>query len=84
VILTQFSELPVGEPKLKSNDIAGEVSKAWNMLDAEMKIAVTDPLMKEFVELREEMETKAKLTPVHTLKDVSATISKINREVCPG
>lgn len=46
-----------------------------------MKVAVTDPLMEELVTLRGEMDTKAKLTPVHTLNDVSATITKINREV---
>jgi hypothetical protein len=50
-------------------------------MDPRTKVAVTDPLMEELVTSREEMDTKAKLTPVHTLNDVSATIMKINHEV---
>lgn len=74
-------ELPAGQPKLQSTDIAKEVSKRWNAMDPETKVAVTDPLMKDLVASREEADTKAKITPVHVLNDVSATMAKINREV---
>ena len=75
------SELPAGQPKLKSNDIVGEVAKTWNMMDSETKVIVTDPLMEGLVASREEADTKAKITPVHVLNDVSATMAKITREV---
>jgi pseudouridine-5'-phosphate glycosidase len=81
--LTHFSELPAGTPKLKANEIVGEVSKAWNAMDVEMKVLVTNPFMEDLATAREEMDTKAKLTPVHVLNDVSATIGKIKLEVCP-
>jgi hypothetical protein len=77
----RLSELPAGEPKFKSNEVVGDISKMWSTMDPETKVAVTDPLMEELVTLREEIDTKVKLTPVHTLNDVSATIAKINHEV---
>ena len=49
----------------------------------EVKVAVTNNLMEELVASREEADTKAKIAPVHVLNDVSATMAKINREVCP-
>ena len=74
-------ELPAGQPKLKSTDIVSEVSIKWKAMDPEMKVAVTEPLMKELVASREEADMKAKIAPVHVLNDVSATMAKINREV---
>ena len=76
------SELPAGQ-KLKSNDVVGEISRKWKMMDSETKVAVTDPLMEELVALQEEADTKAKIAPVHVLNDVNATMAKITREVCP-
>ena len=52
-------------------------------MDPETKLAVTEPLMEELVASRKEADTKAKIAPVHVLNDVSATMAKINREVCP-
>ena len=45
------------------------------------KAAVTDGLLEDLATAREEMDTKAKATPVHILNDVSATVAKITREV---
>lgn len=47
--LDQPPELPTGQPKLKSNNIIREVSKEWKMMDLEMKVIITDPLMEELV-----------------------------------
>ena len=52
-------------------------------MDPEMKAAATDPFMEEFLALREEADTKTKIAPVHVLNDVTATMTKITREVCP-
>ena len=52
-------------------------------MDNKMKATVTDPLMEEFMLAREQADTKPKLTPVHVLNDVSATVAKIKNEVCP-
>ena len=52
-------------------------------MDPEMKTAATDHLLEELVTSREEADAKAKIAPVHILNDVSATMAKINREVCP-
>lgn len=49
LLLNHIPELPIGQPKLKSNDIVGEVSKKWKTMDDEMKAVVTDPLMEELV-----------------------------------
>jgi len=76
-------ELPAGQQKLKSNNIVGEVSKRWNTMDQEMKVALTDPLMEDLIALRQEADTKPKIAPVHVLHDVSTTMAKINREVRP-
>jgi hypothetical protein len=46
------------------------------------KSAATDSLLEELVTARREMDIKAKVTPVHILNDVSATMAKIVREVC--
>ena len=78
---TKPPELPAGQPKLKSNDVVREISKKWKMMDPETKVAITDPLMEELVASREEADMGAKIAPVHILNDVSATMSKINREV---
>ena len=78
---TKSPELPAGQPKLKSNDVVGEISKKWKTMDLEMKVAITDPLMEELVASREEADTGAKIALVHILNDVSATMSKINCEV---
>ena len=51
-------------------------------MDPETKMAVTEPLMRELKVSREEADTKPKIVPVHILNDVSATMMKINREVC--
>lgn len=51
-------------------------------MDSETKVAITDPLLEELVSLREEADTRPKIAPVHVLNDVSATMAKINREVC--
>ena len=50
-------------------------------MNDETKIAVTDPLLEEFVLEREEADTKPKINSVHILNDVSATIGKIKCEV---
>ena len=78
---TKPPELPAGQPKLKSNDVVGEISKKWKTMDPETRAAITDPLMEELVASREEADMGAKIAPVHILNDVSATMSKINREV---
>ena len=52
-------------------------------MDPEVKVAVTDNLMEELIASREEADTKAKIALVHVLNDVSATMAKINCEVCP-
>lgn len=52
------------------------------MLDSGTKVALTDPLLQELVTWREEVDTKPKITPIHVLKDVTATMAKINQEVC--
>lgn len=80
---TKHSELPPGQQKLKSDDIVKEVASQWRELDDEAKVAVTDPLMEELRLAREEADTKPKITPVHVVNDVSATITKIKREVRP-
>lgn len=51
-------------------------------MDWEMQEAITDPLMEEFATLRAEADTKAKVTLVHILNDVTVTITRINSEVC--
>ena len=76
-------ELSTGQPKLKSNDIVGKVSKMWNMMDTKTKVAITDPLIDELAVSQEEADTKTKIVPVHVLNDVSATMAKINCEVHP-
>lgn len=73
--------LPAGEPKLRSNQVAPELSKEWAAMDREMQAAATDPLMEELRAHREEVETRPKITPVHVLKDVTATIAKLTKEV---
>jgi len=45
------------------------------------QVVATDGLLEELVEARQKADTKAKITPVHILNDVSATMAKINREV---
>jgi hypothetical protein len=75
--------LPPGQPKFKSDDIAKDVAEQWNVMDPEMKAAVTNPFLEELVASRNEADTKPKITPVHIFNDVSATMAKINREVCP-
>jgi hypothetical protein len=40
--------------------------------------------MDELVTLQEEINTKSKLIPVHTLNNMSATITKINHKVSSG
>ena len=80
---TKLLGLPAGQPKLKSNDIVGEVSMKWKKMDTELKVAITDPLLEELIASREEADTRAKITPVHVLNDVSATMAKVNREVRP-
>ena len=80
-MLIHTLELSAGQPKLKSNDVVGEVAKKWNVMDIKTKVAITDPLIDELVASRKEIETKAKIAPVHVLNDVSATMGKITREV---
>lgn len=46
------------------------------------KVVATDGPLEELIKARQETDTKAKVTPVHILNDVSATIAKIVREVC--
>jgi hypothetical protein len=53
-------------------------------MDFDTRVAVTDPLLEELVSLREAADMKPKITPVHVLNDVSATMMKINCEVCPS
>jgi len=50
-------------------------------MSGDEKVAATEGLLGELVEARQEADTKAKITPVHILNDVSATMAKINREV---
>ena len=76
-------ELPSGAPKLKSHDVATEVSATWNSMCHETKVMATDGLLEELAETRQEADTRAKVMPVHILNDVSATMAKIIREVCP-
>ena len=76
-------ELSPGQPKLKSNNIAGEATQEWNVMDAEKKAEVTNPLIEELVLVRKEADTKLRITPVHILNDVSATVAKIKHEVHP-
>ena len=52
-------------------------------MDPETKATVTDPLMQDLVASREEADTGAKIAPVH-VNDVSATMARINNEVCPN
>lgn len=73
--------LPAGQPKLRSNEVVGEISREWNMLDLEAKVVVTNPLLEELVTWREEVDTRPKITPIHVLNDVTATMAKINQEV---
>ena len=80
--LKVIPDLPAGQ-QLKANDVVREAAKKWKTMDPEMKPIITDPLIKELVALREEADTKAKVTPVHVLNDVSATMTKITREVRP-
>jgi hypothetical protein len=75
-------ELPSGTPKLKSHEVAQEVSVMWNSMSRDAKAAATDGLLEQLVEARRDMDTKAKITPVHILNDVLATMAKIIREVC--
>ena len=70
-----------GQPKLRSNNIVKDVAKEWNAMDPETKMVVTDPLLGELVSSREEADVKPKIAPVHISNDVSATMTKINREV---
>lgn len=72
--------LPSGA-KLKSNNIVGEVAETWRSMSSDEKVSATEGLLGELVEARQEADTKAKITPVHILNDVSATMAKINREV---
>jgi len=51
------------------------------MMDADTKVAVTDPLLEELVAFREEVDTKPKIMPIHVLRDVTTTMAKINQEV---
>ena len=80
--LKVIPDLPAGQ-QLKANDVVREAAKKWKTMDPEMKAIITDPLIEELVALREEADTKAKVTPVHVLNDVSATMTKITREVRP-
>ena len=80
---TKCSELPPRQHKLKSNDIVKEAASQWCELDDEAKAAVTDPVMEELMLAREEANMKPKITPIHVLNDMSATIAKIKCEVCP-
>jgi hypothetical protein len=50
-------------------------------MDLSEKKAATDTLLEELVMARQETDIKAKVTPVHILNDVSATMAKIIREV---
>ena len=52
-------------------------------MDPELKLVMTDPLLEELKIWREDAETKPKTTPIHVLKDVTATMQKINQEVHP-
>ena len=52
-------------------------------MSPETKVTVTDPLLEELISSREEADIKPKIAPVHVLNDVSATMTKINREVRP-
>jgi hypothetical protein len=52
-------------------------------MNSEAKVAATSDLLEELVSSRQEADTKPKIAPVHVLNDVSATMAKINREVCP-
>ena len=72
-----------GEPKLKSNDIVKDIANQWKMMSPKAKVTVTDPLLEKLISLREDADMKLKIAPVHVLNDVSATMVKINREVCP-
>ena len=76
--------MPPGQPKLKSNDVVKDVARQWRTMDPEAKVTVTDPLLEELKSSREEVDTKPKIAPVHVLNDVSAMMTKINREVCGG
>jgi hypothetical protein len=81
--LTMSLELSPGQPKLRSTDIAKDAAQVWKMMTPESKKAATDPLLEELVSSREEADTKPKIAPVHVLNNVSATMAKINHEVCP-
>lgn len=50
-------------------------------MDPEMKLVLTDPLLKELATSRGDAESKPKTVPIHILKDVTATMAKINQEV---
>ena len=74
--------LPAGQPKVKSDEIAAELSQKWRAMDNDTKTKLTDPLLEEFAVLREVTDTKPKIIPVHVLNDVSSTMAKIICEVC--
>ena len=78
--LKVIPDLPAGQ-QLKANNVVREATKKWKTMDPEMKAIITDPLIEELVALREEANTKANVTPVHVLNDVSATMTKITHEV---
>ena len=80
---TEHLELSPGQPRLRSNNVAGEAAREWNAMDAEKKAEITNPLIEELVLARKEADTKPRITPVHVLNDVSATVAKIKHEVCP-
>lgn len=81
---TDHLELGPGQPKIKSNDIAREVAQEWNTMDVETKAELTNSLMEELVLAREEADTRPRITPVHVLNDMSATVAKIKCEVHPS
>lgn len=78
----ELLELEPGQPKLKSNDIVKDAAQRWNVMSPEAKAAIADPLLEGLVASREAADMKPKIAPVHVLNDVSATMLKINREVC--
>lgn len=73
--------LEPGQRKLTSSVVAKEISLAWNAMDDETKVRLTDPLMEELAASREELDTKPKIIPIHVRNDVSSTMAKITREV---
>ena len=52
-------------------------------MDSGAQAEVTRSAMDELAASREEIDTGAKITPVHVFNDVSATITKIKHKVSP-